>query len=165
MSAARFAAAGISFGVCVLYGAVKRARSKCRMDELEGLIRDIVVMEAEVRLEKRPIEEIVCGLSEKGNCRRMWRAALAEMRSGTPLSRSLGDSGTHSADGEAEREIEELFSRSPTSDSVSFAERLSNSARKLEAILEKEKKQNLEKDKLTSSLSVFAGIAAALLIL
>ncbi len=165
MSAGRLSAAGICFGICVLFGKVRITRSRQQVEELEKLLGDLRSAENSVRLVRLPLGEIVNGLRENGRSKKLWSSVCAGMSSGLDFGRSVASADTPPVSPEAEKIFSELSSLAVSNDADVLAKRLSSVADRLENELETERKNSREKEKLTSSLSVFAGLAAALLIL
>ena len=165
MSALRFAAAGVSFGICVLFGSVRKARLRRSLEELEALTEDIKYAVSCVKLMKLPVDEIVRRLAENGGCGCFWKSVWEGMTSGLDLKQAIAVAEKPSLSAVSGSVLSELADDATLSDSDTLAGRLSMIAERLDAELEYRRGKSREEEKLTSSLSVFAGLAAAILVL
>lgn len=165
MSALRLLAALLSFVICFLYGKVKSARDKKKLDELYGLVCDVKTVETLVKTERLQLDEIVKGLSVSGENADLWTNVYEGISAGTSVSEAVKLAFGKTPDNEVKALILRLFDNEASREPEAFSAVLSDTAEKLESAYESKKKRSLEKDRLTGSLSVFAGLAAAILIL
>lgn len=165
MSAARTIAAISAFGACALYGAVRKARTKGEAAALGGITEDLMEAERMVRLTRSPLTSIAGELAKAGKSQLFWRSIHEKMLAGSSLFKAYSSTPKPCMNGEAGQVLDGLFSSLGRGDAETESKRIRLAAERLGALFSETEKRASEKCRLTSSLSVLAGAAAALLLI
>lgn len=165
MSILRLIAACAAFFACVLYGRRRRKRDAESLALMEDLTADLKFFADCIKKERLPVESIVNRLSVKGRCKTAWASTIDLMKQGSGFNSAFDKSCRTIVQGRAKELIEHMFSKDSEPASYKLLDRISETAVKLEITAKEERKRLDEKTKVAGSLSLFAGIAAALLIL
>lgn len=154
-----------AFGACALFGAVRKARTKQEVFALSGITADIREAERMVGLSKAPIASIAGELARSGRSAPFWQSVSDKLNGGSALIEAYSASPAPTALPEAAQVLDGLFSSLGRGDAETESKRLRAAAERLEEILGAAEKRASEKCRLTGSLSMLAGAAAALLLL
>ena len=165
MSAAKLISAGLAFSACVLFGYVRVKGSRRRLSELEGLYEDVKAFEQSVRLDRTELDAEVKRLAEEGRCSDAWKRVEVRMSEGLDLASAIDGSGMKKLFSGSEEALDLILRMDPCGDHETVSNTLACAAAKLGSIAEKKRECLLKNERITRSLSIFAGLAAALLII
>lgn len=165
MSAARLIAALLAVCGSALFGAVSNSRAEERIKNTDRLVSDVDEMYSLLRIDRMPLHEIASRLSEKGELPALWANVEAEMEAGASLKEALNDIKLPGPGSAAARFAGYLTDGFPAGDAETESARIGYALEKLKAYRESAINEQKEKGRLTSSLSLMLGLAAAILIL
>ena len=158
MSIGRTMTAVLTVTASLLFGRVIRARTDRENKLLSAIIADISTVEKQIEVQKRPIAEIVEGLSAQSVFGDYWEGILHEMETGLSFEEAAAKRKPPEICTEADNEI---MARGLGTDTRELRSLIGE----LEKIRDERIKQSSEKGRITGMLSVFAGLSIALLII
>lgn len=163
MSAARLALAAGAFAVCAVFGTVRRAEREAGRKRLESVSADISALRVKLADGRLPLGRIASELAASGQNAGYWRGVSEAMARGL----SFGEAAppVPGLDSEADEILRSLFAGLGDGSLRAEEERIERAERGLRALLEKRTRELEKRGGLINSLSLLAGLAAALLIL
>ncbi|MBO4384178.1 MAG: hypothetical protein J5854_02000 [Clostridia bacterium] len=165
MSFLRFVSAGLLFVSCASFGFIRTEREKKKLGTIKGLITDLKEMEHEVRFGRWDTAVILSRLVSSGMEKDIWREAVRKSEKGGSFRRSLMDAVEKLIDPSVSELLGKHLPEVCSSDSCAEAERIRSAADYLNEYFSIRKAKSDEKNKLTLSLSILAGAAAAITVL
>ncbi|MCR5610841.1 MAG: stage III sporulation protein AB [Clostridiales bacterium] len=165
MSFFRFTSAGLLFLTCSLYGIVFREREKKKRETVSGLITDLKEMENEIRFGRRNYEDVLYHLSKKGLHKQLWSEIYDATKKGYSFRNAFLRSAGSRIDPTLPDLFEKLLPETCAFESSAEADRIRILTEKLEEYAAKAKKSSEERVRLTLSLSLLAGAAAAIIVM
>ena len=165
MSAARALSALLVFSGFVLFGRVRCSRKKLEASQTEALLTDVTAIECRLGALRQPLERLVGSAAEQSAVSGFWTEISKGLSSGKTPSEAFEVAGDRIISSGAREILRELFSEIGSSDLKSELQRLSFAQKRLNALAEETKSRTGSELKLTNSLSVMMGLAAALLLL
>jgi|GEM_PF-2576436 len=165
MSAARLLASALVFGGFVLYGAVKKARRLNEAEQLRSIAADIAELAVKLEMTRAPLGSIAGALAQKSCLPRFWQELGEALEAGESPKGAYQKARQMIVCTEADGVLEELFSVLGAADAASEANKLKHAGARLEGILNESNRKAQESNRLTGSLCVLMGLAAALLLL
>lgn len=165
MNGARIVSAALAFTVCAVFGTVRRARMRREAEIASLLAADVCDLERMLRLERRPIAELAGRLAEAGGCREFWRGVAEGIEHGATFGEAYASAPKPEAGKAAAEVLSALAEKQGSGDAEGESVRIKKTANELADIAEQMRKTSAEKGKLTGTLSLLAGLAAALLII
>lgn len=155
----------LAFGACALFGSVKKARSGRSLCDAEALVKDLGELGDRMRLRREPLDEISARLAAEGGCRALWKGISQGLAEGRTFSEAYALAEKPPVCREVMSVVDELASSLGTGAMEDEIKRLGEAMDKLGTRLAELEKADAERSKLTGSLSVLLGLAAALLLL
>ena len=165
MSAGRLAAAGMVLAVCALFGRVRASGNESALRETHALCGDIMRLETLLRSQKLTLPEAAERLSREGASRELWEGVSQRMSEGMSFSGAFSAAPHPALCLGAAEAVCELAEGLGKADMAAELSRLKNAEARLSSICDEAEKAGRNRDKLTTSLSMLCGLAAALLIL
>lgn len=155
----------LAFGACALFGSVRQARGAKAVADLASFRGDLVETENLMRQSRTPLPEIAAKLAESGRCPAFWEAVSRGLAGGLSFREAYSAAPKPELPAGAAEVADGLAAALGTGDLQTESERLTAAAERLAPMLSDLEKSTAEKGKLIRSLSLLAGLAAALLIL
>lgn len=165
MSAIRLAASSLVFAGFTLYGAVQKSKKLCALSELSALSSDLSAFAGRLELTMSPLDSIASAAARQSRIKRFWEALAAALSSGLAPDEAFENACSLLRCGEALPVLEELFSGLGSSNASAEAACFRFASERIGALAEKLGREAAVGVKLTNSLSVLMGLAAALLLL
>ena len=165
MSAARLIAAGLVFACCGTFGLVRSARIELELKNAEALAADTERLSGFIGESRMPLREAFERLAEEGGLGELWLELSQRMDSGC----SAGDAVCGAAYFERIRggreAARELSAGLMSGEAEAVRSSLSGCAARLRTLCDARRGEIASRVKLTRSLSLLLGLAAALLML
>lgn len=165
MSFLRLLSAAAAFLACALFGAVRKRRYSESLNELYDINSDLKLLAQYIGRSRMPLSDAAKALVSDGKCTDIWSAVSVKLSEGKDFFEAFTSSRKHSFCEEAESMTAQLLSGIGTGDAETELNRLSALTEGLDALLEDLRKDYAVKSKLAVTLSLFMGLALALLIL
>lgn len=165
MSISRLFAAGLVFMAFAMYGAVNGSRHNARVTLLKGLYYDVAEMRTRLKLLHEPLDVITENMATSGKCKELWSEVSIYMKKGKSFGEAFGESDRRAFGNEEIEIMYELSAQLGKNNVAEEEKRLEFAAIRLNELYKKLKEDTEKGVKLTNSLSVLGGLAAALLML
>lgn len=165
MSFLRLISAGLVFIPCALFGLISKEREIKKTETLKGLITDIKELEQDIRFGRKKTADALSHLADVGKEKVVWKEIVVKTEKGCSLRDSIIEAfGKHVGHSVSDLLDKQIPDKSSFDSSVE-AERLRSISEQLEDYRVTAEKKCYEKCRLTLSLSILVGAAAAILIL
>ena len=166
MSAGRLAAAALVFSTFAMYGVIRTSKHHARVKMLNSLCADMREFGTRLALERMPLPQITARLAaDGGECSTIWKTINEGLRDGNTFAAAYARAEELLYGNEEKAIMQELARSIGTSDAQSESQRLEFAYKRLDAVLQNLKARTDKSVRLTSSLSVLGGLAAALLLM
>ena len=165
MSAPRLICSAAVFCGFVLYGAVRAERKKAALSEAEALRKDLAELSDRMELTRSHLCAICEELSRKSGLSELWSAMTEGLSKGLAPSEAFALCRGTLKNEAAAAVIKELFEDLGSADIEKESGRLELSLKKLDELISFSRGEFEKSRRLTSSLSVLMGLAAALILL
>lgn len=165
MSAARTAAAFAVFSGFALFGAVSNSRKRQKVKEAKILLADASELESRIKTLRQPLADIAEAFSVNSGCAGFWGGISKGLSAGLSPEAAFDRAKSMISSDEVRNVLAELFEGLGSSELNGELRRLELAVNRLEQVYAETQKSLESGTKLTNSLSILMGLAAALLIL